>query len=87
MAGRPCPLELRPSEYFARHVRVSSFSYEQPRRLSTKSSELYMCCSDYPHTEGTATPIQDYACSDCLPAEAAPLFHDNVATLINAPVL
>jgi len=81
--GRPqAELALRPSEYFARHVRVSSFSYEQPGRLQAKSGDLYMCCSDYPHSEGTATPVQDYARGGCVPEGAAGLFHDNVAELL-----
>ncbi len=58
--GAPAELGLRPSEYFSRQVRVSSFSYEQPARLTAKSGDLFMCCSDYPHSEGTATPLQDY---------------------------
>ena len=51
---------LRPSEYFRRQVRVSSFSYELPARLIRQTGDLYMCCSDYPHSEGTATPLADY---------------------------
>ncbi|HTZ08790.1 MAG TPA: hypothetical protein VMB72_06950 [Acidimicrobiales bacterium] len=83
--GRPqAELDLRPSEYFARHVRVASFSYEQPGRLRAKSGDLYMCCSDFPHSEGTATPVQDYARAGCVPEEAGGLFHHNVATLLGA---
>ena len=81
--GRPlAPLEMKPSEYFHRQVRVSSFSYEQPARLTAKSGDLYMCCSDFPHSEGTATPIEDYARSGCVPEGAAGLFSANVATLL-----
>ena len=59
--GRPVyPLAMKPSEYFRRQVRVSSFSYELPGRLIGQTGDLYMCCSDYPHSEGTATPISDY---------------------------
>jgi predicted TIM-barrel fold metal-dependent hydrolase len=49
------------SEVFKRHVRVSSFAYELPDRIirQTGGSDLYMCCSDYPHSEGTATPVTD----------------------------
>jgi predicted TIM-barrel fold metal-dependent hydrolase len=83
--GRPlAPLELRPSEYFRRQVRVASFSYEQPARLTAKSGDLYMCCSDFPHSEGTATPIEDYARTGCLPDQAGGLFHDNVTTLLSS---
>jgi hypothetical protein len=50
------------SEVFKHHVRVSSFAYELPERIirQTGGSDLYMCCSDYPHSEGTATPVADY---------------------------
>ena len=76
-------LDLRPSDYFRRQVRVSSFSYEQPGRLTAKSDDLYMCCSDYPHSEGTATPIQDYERAGCVPGDAPGLFHDNVTALLS----
>jgi len=82
--GQPlAPLELKPSEYFRQQVRVSSFSYEQPSRLTAKSGDLFMCCSDFPHSEGTATPIQDYERIGSIPAEAAGLFHDNVTALFS----
>ncbi|HUI04118.1 MAG TPA: hypothetical protein VLZ77_11295 [Acidimicrobiales bacterium] len=81
--GRPlAELELRPSDYFRRQVRVSSFSYEQPSRLAAKSDDLYMCCSDFPHSEGTATPLQDYERAGCVPGGDGGLFHANVATLL-----
>jgi len=41
-----------------------------------------MCCSDFPHSEGTATPIEDYSRIGCLPDQAEGLFHSNVATLL-----
>ena len=75
--GPPVELPLRPSEYFRERVRVSSFSYEQPDRLTAKSFDLYMCCSDFPHSEGTATPLADYG-----DTTAPGLFHDNVAHLL-----
>ena len=59
--GRPLyELAMRPSDYFRRQVRVSSFAYELPARLIRQTGDLYMCCSDYPHSEGTATPLTDY---------------------------
>ena len=54
------PLDEKPSDYFRRQVRVSSFAYELPSRLIRQSGDLFMCCSDYPHSEGTAKPIPDY---------------------------
>jgi predicted TIM-barrel fold metal-dependent hydrolase len=75
-------IDMRPSEYFHRQVRVSSFSYEQPARLTAKSGDLYMCCSDFPHSEGTATPVEDYARSGCVPDQSPGLFAENIATLL-----
>ncbi|HEY5172719.1 MAG TPA: hypothetical protein VIK54_13410 [Acidimicrobiia bacterium] len=83
--GRPlAPLPMRPSEYFRRQVRVSSFSYEMPARLIRQTGDLYMCCSDYPHSEGTATPLADYAGAvvPVGPDEAPGLFRDNVSMLL-----
>ncbi len=78
----PTKLDLRPSEYFQGQVRVSSFSYEQPARLSAKAGDLFMCCSDYPHSEGTATPVEDYARGGGSPERAPGLFHDNISALL-----
>ena len=83
--GRPItPLEHRPSDYFLERVRVSSFSYEDPARLTRKSGDLYMCCSDFPHSEGTATPVADYRAAGCEPADAPGLFADNARFLLGA---
>lgn len=77
----PAELSMRPSEYFRRQVRVSSFSYERPEKLTASSGDLFMCCSDYPHSEGTATPLEDYG-RDSSPDRSPGLFHDNVAELL-----
>jgi hypothetical protein len=63
---------------------VSSFAYELPARLIRQTGDLYMCCSDYPHSEGTATPLADYtnAVVPARPADAPGLFHANVAMLL-----
>jgi predicted TIM-barrel fold metal-dependent hydrolase len=79
----PAELTMRPSEYFRRQVRVSSFSYERPEKLTANSGDLFMCCSDYPHSEGTATPLEDYA-RDSSPEGSPGLFHDNVVALLGA---
>jgi predicted TIM-barrel fold metal-dependent hydrolase len=82
--GRPLArLDLRPSDYFCRQVRVSAFSYEDPERLRAKSGDLFMCCSDFPHAEGTATPLSDYERLGATPARASGLFHDNAAFLLS----
>ncbi len=79
----PAPLSLLPSEYFRRQVRVSSFSYEQPGRLIDQAGDLFMACSDYPHSEGTATPLEDYAATrHGPPKEASAFFYDNVSFLL-----
>ena len=80
--GAPAPLSMRPSEYVARQVRVASFSYEQPQRLEAKSGDLYMCCSDFPHSEGTADPLPDYERVGCRPEAAPGLFGDNARFLL-----
>jgi predicted TIM-barrel fold metal-dependent hydrolase len=84
----PGGLRLEPSEYFRRHVRVSSFSYELPARITRDlgGHDLLMACSDYPHSEGTATPLDDYARGPerfaTTPQQAPRLFHDNAAWLL-----
>ena len=80
----PAELSMRPSEYFRRQVRVAAFSYELPARLEKQAGDLFMACSDYPHSEGTATPIDDYARSGCSPADHAGLFGDNIELLLRA---
>jgi hypothetical protein len=76
-------LPLSPSDYFRRQVRVSSFAYESPATLQQQvGKHLLMACSDYPHSEGTATPIVDYAAFGSSVAEAPGLFHDNAAFLL-----
>jgi hypothetical protein len=82
----PFQLALQPSDYFRRQVRVSSFSYESPSRLVEQvGTDLFMCCSDYPHSEGTATPVTDYAAGGLDPRNgAAPrFFSDNVSFLLH----
>lgn len=78
-------MELRPSEYVRRQVRVAAFSYESPDRLEAKVGDMFMACSDYPHSEGTATPLADYERS-CrrggTPAAAPGLFGGNATWLL-----
>jgi hypothetical protein len=83
----PVRLSLRPSDYFRRQVRVSSFSYELPEHLrgQLQGADLLMCCSDFPHSEGTTTPIDDYAATGRYgtdPDRAPGLFHDNASFLL-----
>jgi predicted TIM-barrel fold metal-dependent hydrolase len=81
--GRPvAELSRQPSEYFRDHVRVSSFSYEDPKRLTETSGDVYMFASDYPHSEGTATPVADYRRMGCQEPEMPGLFHTNIDALL-----
>jgi predicted TIM-barrel fold metal-dependent hydrolase len=83
--GRPsAPLQHRPSEYVYDRVRVSSFSYEDPARLTRHSRPIYMACSDYPHSEGTADPVADYRRAGCDPSADDALFHGNARRLLDA---
>jgi hypothetical protein len=87
LQGEPIPLPLRPSDYFRRQVRVSSFAYELPANLARQlgGADLLMACSDYPHSEGTAKPLEDYAAGGRFalrPADAPGLFGDNAAFLL-----
>ncbi|HEX4493943.1 MAG TPA: hypothetical protein VH914_22265 [Acidimicrobiia bacterium] len=80
-------LDLPPSEYFRRQVRVSSFAYELPTNIGRQigGDDILMCCSDYPHSEGTADPIADYAGIGRFatrPEDAPAFFGDNVALLL-----
>jgi predicted TIM-barrel fold metal-dependent hydrolase len=81
----PAELAHLPSEYFRRQVRVSSFAIEMPSRLTRGSGDLFMCCSDYPHSEGTATPIDDYTAAGAhgmQPAAEPKFFGENVGFLL-----
>ncbi|MDA3656206.1 amidohydrolase family protein [Mycobacterium xenopi] len=81
--GKPvAQLSRRPSEYFLEHVRVSSFSYEDPKQLTEKTGDVFMFCSDYPHSEGTSTPLDDYRRMGCEEPAMPGLFHDNVDALL-----
>ena len=57
----PFAYAMTPSEYVRSHVRVAGFYYERPDFLSRQAGDLFMACSDWPHSEGTATAVADYA--------------------------
>jgi predicted TIM-barrel fold metal-dependent hydrolase len=78
----PAKLSIRPSEYFRRQVRVAAFSYERPPRLIGRSGDIFMACSDYPHTEGTANPLADYQAVDTRPDEHPDFFGANAEFLL-----
>jgi predicted TIM-barrel fold metal-dependent hydrolase len=77
-------MPLKPSDYITRQVRVAAFAYEAPDRLIRRAGDLFMFCSDYPHSEGTADALGDYKrmCPGAGEPSAAPgLFGDNAAWL------
>jgi len=82
----PSQLSMQPSDYFRRQVRVSSFYYESPADIVAQlgGTDILMCCSDYPHSEGSATPISDYASGglDARAGAAPRFFSDNAAFLL-----
>jgi len=82
--GESVPLSLRPSDYFRRQVRVAAFSYERPRRLIDRAGDIFMACSDYPHTEGTSTPLDDYRSVDMAPADNSAFFAENIEFLLRS---
>jgi len=78
----PAKLSMSPSDYFRSQVRVSAFAYEDPAFLRQQlDADLFMCGSDYPHAEGTATPAADYLTSVTL-AEAPGLYGRNADFLL-----
>jgi predicted TIM-barrel fold metal-dependent hydrolase len=82
--GRPTAvLQHRPSEYVLDRVRISSFSYEDPARLTRHSRAIFMACSDYPHSEGTSDPVGDYRRAGCEPDADPALFHTNARDLLH----
>ena len=54
-------LPLAPSEYIRRQVRAATFGFEQPVQLSDQLGDMLMFGSDYPHAEGLARPLEDFA--------------------------
>jgi predicted TIM-barrel fold metal-dependent hydrolase len=80
----PWPLDGMPSDYVRRHVRVAAFSYEDPQRLIAAAGDVFMACSDYPHAEGTATPVADYEGRGVEVGAHDALFRDNAAFLLHA---
>jgi predicted TIM-barrel fold metal-dependent hydrolase len=82
--GEATPLSMEPSAYFRRQVRVAAFPQEQPETLITGAGELFMACSDYPHTEGTNTPFADYGGIGAAPDAHPGFWGDNAAFLLRS---
>jgi len=80
----PLALDLLPSEYLRRQVRVATFGFEHPAQLASVFGDLYMFGSDYPHAEGLARPLEDFQASGG-PApseESAGLYRNNAAWVL-----
>jgi hypothetical protein len=75
-------LPMQPSEYVKGHVRVAAFAYERPDMLMPGCGDMFLACSDYPHSEGTATPRADYAVANLTPENDPGLFADNLNWLL-----
>jgi len=85
--GESTELRLMPSEYFLRQVRVAAFSYEVPQQLIKGAGDIFMACSDYPHTEGTMTALEDYAAAGLKPEQStAGFFGGNASYLLRESI-
>ncbi len=83
--GESAPISMAPSDYFRRQVRVAAFPQEVQGGLLDRGDDLFMACSDYPHTEGTTTPFDDYAAVGATRgAGTSGFFGDNVKFLLRA---
>jgi len=81
--GENTALTLKPSEYFARQVRVAAFPVEGVDDIIDQAGDIFMGCSDYPHTEGTLTPHEDYLANSRMARDAHPrFFGENVGFLL-----
>lgn len=83
--GETTPLTMMPSDYFRRQVRVAAFAYEDPLALIEQAGDIFMACSDYPHTEGTLTPAEDYEAVGMEADRYPSFFSDNAAFLLRLP--
>jgi predicted TIM-barrel fold metal-dependent hydrolase len=80
----PDRLELRPSEYLRRQVRVATFGFECAAPMASAVGDLTMFGSDYPHAEGLAHPLEDFRTSGG-PApspDTRGLYHQNAAWVL-----
>jgi predicted TIM-barrel fold metal-dependent hydrolase len=77
-------LDLLPSEYLRRHVRLATFGFERPAQLVSAFGDLYMFGSDYPHAEGLARPVEDFLASGgpTPSAETDGLYRENAAWVL-----
>jgi predicted TIM-barrel fold metal-dependent hydrolase len=77
-------LALDPSDYLRRQVRVATFGFERPERLTANVGDLFMFGSDYPHAEGLARPLEDFQAAGGPPVDESTegLYRGNVEWLL-----
>jgi predicted TIM-barrel fold metal-dependent hydrolase len=77
-------LALAPSDYLRRQVRIATFGFERPQRLTAAVGDLFMFGSDYPHAEGLARPLEDFTAAGGPPVdeEANGLYRGNAEWLL-----
>lgn len=80
-------LEVKPSEFFRRQVRVSLFPYEDAGWLiKDVGPEVFMFASDYPHPEGGRDPIGKFDAAleqwQIRSADRDRFYHGNFASLM-----
>ena len=77
-------LALAPSDYLRRQVRVATFGFERPDRLTANVGDLFMFGSDYPHAEGLARPLEDFQAAGGPPVDESTegLYRGNVEWLL-----
>jgi len=80
----PDRLPLAPSEYLRRQVRIATFGFERPERLSATVGDLFMFGSDYPHAEGLARPLEDFRAAGGPPVDHTTegLYRGNIEWLL-----
>jgi len=78
-------LEMRPSDFVRRQVRVTPYPTEDVGRLVERcGSELFMFSSDYPHVEGGRNPLKRFETSLAARSEAEKIafYSNNFADLM-----
>jgi hypothetical protein len=74
---RHCPLDLRPSEYVVRQLRLTThWSLDDTHMLLNHYGNIFMFGSDYPHSEGLSNPLGDFQSAlGSLPAQHEEAFY------------
>lgn len=76
-------MDLKPSEYVQRQVRVASFPFEHSERLASAAGDVFMFGSDFPHPEGLTRPVEDFtAARGDQPADNPAFWSGNAAWLL-----